>query len=452
MLRNKEPAGWGWIVILIVLSAAGSALAEEARAPDAGAEAPPSEPRTESIHHQLKQGDRLVHLSRRYGVSVDAILEANGLQNARGLKIGQQISIPPQGTVAKVQRSKVTLPTNYRVHKGDVLGSVARRFGVSIDDILIANDLASPRSIRSGQKLLIPRPGEAIKARKAAEREARRAGRGSKTKRGRKASKSEPRWMRRARKLAKKLGLGTRRVALKILRGDVDRRWVRAAGKGRAPSSLRLPVVGGWFGRGWGAGPGGYHLAVDFPGRLGTRVNAAAPGIVAYANNELAGFGKVVIIVHPGGLATLYAHNREFKTLAGERVKRGTRIALLGSTGISRGPHVHFELIHNGELCDPLPLFRPQARNKAGRPVINKRQLRNWPRRGGPPKGVRCSKRRRHPAYVGKPYGWRPADWATRHRKKTGGAARATQDAGAPHPDPELDAPAPAPTPVEGVD
>ena len=69
--------------------------------------------------------------------------------------------------------------------------------------------------------------------------------------------------------------------------------------------------------------------------------------------------GKLVLILHHGGLVTAYAHNSAFKTVPGERVRRGTRIALLGSSGISRGPHVHFEVIYNGLLCDPLPLLRP---------------------------------------------------------------------------------------------
>jgi hypothetical protein len=211
--------------------------------------------------------------------------------------------------------------------------------------------------------------------------------------------------------LAEKLGLGSKHVANKLIRGDLEPRWIRAAGRGRPPATFRFPVVGGTAGRGWGSGPGHYHLAFDIPGKMGSRVNAAAPGIVAYAGNELAGYGNVVMIVHAGGLVTVYAHNSELKTVAGERVKAGTRIALLGNSGISRGPHVHFELIHHGKLCDPVPLIRPIPNNGSGRPVLRKRDLTVWPQRGGPPKGVQCASRRRHPAYVGKPYGWRPSCW-----------------------------------------
>jgi hypothetical protein len=208
--------------------------------------------------------------------------------------------------------------------------------------------------------------------------------------------------------LARRLGLGSHRVARRILTGRLERRWIRAAGGLRAPRTLRLPVAGAPLGRGWGSGPGGYHLALDFAAKVGKRVSAAAPGIVAYAGDDLAGYGKVVFIVHPGGLVTLYAHNRELKTLAGERVRAGTRVALLGSSGISRGPHLHFELLYKGLLCDPLPLMRPTPRGGNARSAMRRHPRLTWPRRGGPPRRLRCAPRRRHPEYVGKPHGWRP--------------------------------------------
>lgn len=358
------------------------------------------EERTEPLRYTLASGDRLVFLSERFNVSVDAILEANDLEDARSLREGQEIIIPPPGTKAKVKRGGPQLPLEYRVHRGDVLGGIANRFGVSVDDILVANELESARSIQAGQTITIPEPGSAAKIL------AKRARENRGDTRPKRGSAAEPAWMRRARKRGERLGLGSNRVARRLLRGDLEPRWIRAAGKRRTPATLRFPVVGGWFGRGWGAGPGAYHLAVDIPGPYGSRVNAAAQGIVAYADDGIPGFGKLVLVIHPGGLVTLYSHNSEYKTVPGERVKRGGRIALLGSSGISRGPHVHFELLYNGELCDPLPLFRPVAKRKGGRPAIRQGELRVWPRRGGPPKGVRCAKRRRHPAYVGKAHGW----------------------------------------------
>jgi len=240
--------------------------------------------------------------------------------------------------------------------------------------------------------------------------------------------------MRRARAHGEKLGLGSVRVARRILAGNLEKRWIRAAGGARPRPTLRFPVRGGHAGRGWGSGTGGYHRALDIPGAMGARVSAAERGIVAYAGEELAGFGKVVIIIHPGGLVTLYSHNSSLKTVAGERVKRGTRVALLGSSGISRGPHVHFEVNYRGKLCDPLPLFRPVPKKSSGRPALRSRDLKTWPRKGGTPKGLRCGARRRHPAYEGRPRGVRIPD--DEQAEILAEKARAKQVEGPPPTDP----------------
>lgn len=415
--------GRGKLILAALVGFASLAISGVALAQDAGPTKRPS-------HYTLQQGDRLIHLAKQFDLSVDAILEANKVSDARELRAGQKLVIPRAGTKASAKQKNRA--QTYRVRQGDHLINIARRYSVSVDDILVANGLSSARGLQAGQVLTIPAPGTSPEA--AAKGKSGKQARRSESKT--KSSKADPPWMRRAKKLAKKLGLGSRRVAQKILRGDLEKRWIRAAGRGRMPSTLRFPVVGGWIGRGYGSGAGGYHLAIDMPGKVGARVNAAAPGIVAYANNQLAGFGKVVIIIHPGGLVTLYAHNRELKTVPGERVKRGTRIAFLGSTGISRGPHVHFELQYKGMLCDPMPLIRPPPRHKGGRRVLSKRELKSWPRRGGPPKGIQCNARRRHPQYVGKPYGWRPPDWPNNNRRKVGGARRAAPE---PQADPDLE-------------
>lgn len=239
--------------------------------------------------------------------------------------------------------------------------------------------------------------------------------------------------MRRARALAERVGLGTRQVAQTLLYGRPEARWVAEAGGPRPPPTLRFPVTGGIVGRGWGSGTGGYHRALDIPGPIGARVSAAGRGIVAYAGDELAGFGDVVIVLHPGELVTLYAHNSELKTVAGEKVRAGSRIALLGSSGISRGPHVHFEVIYHGQLCDPLPLFRPSPPTGGGRPALKASALLTWPRSGGPPARLHCGPRKRHPAYVGRPRGVRIPD--EEQARILAGAGAAEE---APAPDPDL--------------
>ncbi|HEY6824058.1 MAG TPA: M23 family metallopeptidase [Steroidobacteraceae bacterium] len=96
-----------------------------------------------------------------------------------------------------------------------------------------------------------------------------------------------------------------------------------------------------------------FHKGVDFAGALGSNVTAVAAGVVTWAG-ERSGFGKLIEINHGDGFVTRYAHNERTLVTVGETVKRGEPIALMGSSGRSTGPHVHFEVLRNGRQVDPL--------------------------------------------------------------------------------------------------
>jgi murein DD-endopeptidase MepM/ murein hydrolase activator NlpD len=95
------------------------------------------------------------------------------------------------------------------------------------------------------------------------------------------------------------------------------------------------------------------HKGVDFAGSRGDEVVAVAAGVVTWAG-ERAGYGKLVEISHGGGFTTRYAHNEKSLVNVGDTVTRGEPIALMGSTGRSTGPHVHFEVLRNGRQVDPV--------------------------------------------------------------------------------------------------
>ena len=96
-----------------------------------------------------------------------------------------------------------------------------------------------------------------------------------------------------------------------------------------------------------------FHKGVDFAGALGSEVVAVAAGVVTWAG-ERSGYGKTVEINHGDGYVTRYAHNERMLVHVGETVKRGQPVALMGSTGRSTGPHVHFEVVRNGHQVNPL--------------------------------------------------------------------------------------------------
>jgi murein DD-endopeptidase MepM/ murein hydrolase activator NlpD len=83
-------------------------------------------------------------------------------------------------------------------------------------------------------------------------------------------------------------------------------------------------------------------------------VRAASSGVVAYAGNELKGYGNLVLIRHPGGYVTAYAHAKSLKVKRGDQVKRGDVIALAGQTGAVTSPQLHFEVRKGATALDPL--------------------------------------------------------------------------------------------------
>jgi len=119
------------------------------------------------------------------------------------------------------------------------------------------------------------------------------------------------------------------------------------------------PVAGGFISSYFGeredpfSGEEAYHKGVDFAGTAGANVMAVAAGVVTWAGNRT-GYGNLVEINHGDGYITRYAHNQRTLVSVGQTVKRGDPIALMGSTGRSTGPHVHFEVVRNGRQVDPL--------------------------------------------------------------------------------------------------
>jgi len=120
---------------------------------------------------------------------------------------------------------------------------------------------------------------------------------------------------------------------------------------------LKAGVVSSEFGPRWGKN----HHGLDLAAEMGSPGYASADGEVVYAGDQLTGYGNVVILQHDQKTTTLYAHNKKLKTKVGQKVTRGTVIALLGSTGRSTGPHVHYEIRGSKGPVDPRKVL-PKSR------------------------------------------------------------------------------------------
>lgn len=118
------------------------------------------------------------------------------------------------------------------------------------------------------------------------------------------------------------------------------------------------PVRKGWMSSRFGhrvdpiTGKRAWHNGVDFAGKDGSDVISVAAGVVVYAG-ERSGYGLMVEINHGSGYSTRYGHHKEVVVKAGDIVRKGEVIALMGSSGRSTGPHVHFEVFKNGRVVDP---------------------------------------------------------------------------------------------------
>ncbi len=127
------------------------------------------------------------------------------------------------------------------------------------------------------------------------------------------------------------------------------------------------PVEKGWLSSHYGqrtdpfTGKPAMHKGLDFAGKEGSNVVAVAAGVVTWSG-ERSGYGEMVEIAHGDGYVTRYAHNKQNLVAAGDMVRKGQPVALMGSTGRSTGAHVHYEVYKNGRSVDPASYVRRTRR------------------------------------------------------------------------------------------
>jgi hypothetical protein len=125
----------------------------------------------------------------------------------------------------------------------------------------------------------------------------------------------------------------------------------------RSPIFLLSPLR---YRIGDGFGPRGnmFHPGIDYPAPTGTPVAAAGRGRVVFAGWDSGGYGNLVVVEHPQGVRSMYAHLSSFSVRTGRYVVAGTQVGRVGSTGFATGPHLHFELRLRGAAINPLTALR----------------------------------------------------------------------------------------------
>ena len=281
-------------------------------------------------------GDTVYSIARRYSLSVREVIEANNLQPPYQLTPGTMLRLPGGSS-------------DYVVQKGDSLSVLARRFKVDFNTLAATNNKKAPYVLRVGERLTLPGAHAAPTPSAAAGNGAlivASPNAGPQTAKPSSSSALEP----------------TSPSAPQVSpphSGSTAIASVPPPPPPRAGGSFLWPVKGEVLAEfGPLANKGQHNDGINIAAPKGTPVRAAENGTVAYVGNELKGFGNLLLIKHADGWITAYAHNDHLMVKRGDQVRRGQTIATVGSSGSVTTPQLHFEIRKGTEAVNPNEYLR----------------------------------------------------------------------------------------------
>lgn len=312
----------------------------------------------------VQKGDTVVSIARRFGLSAQSVIEANGLSEPYRLTRGQRLVLPPSSI--------------HIVSYGDTVSSIARAYGVSRDVIVDANDIATPDDLQPGQRIAIPFVGPQqrgvaqtasptkivtpVKTVQLAAPSSERSGPDPRLEGGRYYTLGRPRPKPNFEGQGGPEEFGAVKAKPERPAVDLDAAYdprasekksaeveAQAKSAGKFVWPVRGKVISGFGRRGSGVHNDGINIAAE----PGSPVKAADGGVVVYAGNELAGYGNLLLLRHASGYVTAYAHNKRLLVERGDAVRQGQAIALVGSTGDVDRPQLHFEIRKGDRAVDP---------------------------------------------------------------------------------------------------
>lgn len=320
---------------------------------------------------EIQPSDTLYDISRRYSVNMRALIETNALEPPYALDVGGTIYLPP--------------PNLHVVEAGETLYAVSRRYNVDTRSLALLNGIARPFTVWPGDELLLPplardqtrepaRPAltppppasVAVAETKALQQQA------SLTAAVKPPATRPPFADPPARALPSQDGpislVGTAATTAAVASKPLTKApaivapWSpppppspqQAKSTPSTASGEFIWPVSGRVLKGYGPGAdGSRNDGINIAANKGAELRASAGGEVVYAGNELAGFGNLILIRHPGGWVTAYAHCDTMAVSEGDIIRQGQVIATAGSTGNAGVPQVHFELRKGKEPVDP---------------------------------------------------------------------------------------------------
>ena len=287
-------------------------------------------------------GETVESIARKHGVPVTALMQTNGIREPGQIRPGQRLVIPRY-----VSTSPKSAPTYaaqpkagggvHVVKAGETLMSISRGTGVPVAALAKTNHIDSSKKLSVGDRLTIPQGGHQVAA--AQPPAAPKVG--------------EIRTAPAEKKIKVASAAPAQTVHVAKEEPQTTETVVKAAEPSGAMPSFRWPargrVIAGFGSKPNGTQNDGINLAVP----EGTPIKAADDGVVAYAGNELKGYGNLVLIRHSNGYVSAYAHARELLVKRGDTIKRGQVIAHAGQTGNVTSPQLHFEIRKGSTPVDP---------------------------------------------------------------------------------------------------
>lgn len=304
--------------------------------------------------------DTLDVLAKRYHVTPQAILAANGYKGPRALSPGQQLIIPHPGATAAAPApalapvaaapakpvAAMAAPSGtHFVNHGDTLASIARKNHISAAELARANGLDPSAKLKLGTRLSVPGAKTAAVAAPVAAAPVAgtlqpvAAAPVPATKMAAVAAPVQSARLAQATTNVEEKPAETPAKAAEVTSALPTFRW-----------PVRGKVVTSYGAKTNGKSNDGINLAVP----EGTPVKAAEDGVVAYSGNELKGYGNLVLVRHSNGYVTAYAHASELMVKRGDTIKRGQVIAKSGQSGEVASPQLHFEIRKGSSPVDPL--------------------------------------------------------------------------------------------------
>jgi murein DD-endopeptidase MepM/ murein hydrolase activator NlpD len=307
-------------------------------------------------------GETIDSIARRHGVPPAIIMEANNLSSPNAIRAGQRLVIPRYNSLASAPApapapppahvaalppvaapappkpapvatasasTHAAGPINSGVHvvaAGETLTKIAHQYGKSIADIAKANNILPYAKVSIGDRIIIP--GARISSA---------------------APEAEP-----AANKAVASAAPAQSASMVTPAAETPGTDTTAKATAEPTPGFRWPVRGRII-AGFGPKPNGQQNdGIDVAVPENTPIKAAEDGVVAYAGNELKGYGNLVLVRHPNGYVTAYAHAKELLVKRGDQIKRGEVIAKSGQSGNVDAPQLHFEVRKGSAPVDPM--------------------------------------------------------------------------------------------------